>query len=124
MKIQALIAAVALTVAGASFAQAPATTAPVTTGSTATPALDKAQVNQQKRIDQGVASGALTAKETNRLDKGQAKLTADKTAAKADGKMTRAERRKLRREAKKNSAAIHAEKHNAQTATVAPVPTK
>jgi hypothetical protein len=116
--VHTLLAALALTVvAGASFAQ---TTPPAATGSTATPVLDQRQANQQARIDQGVASGQLTAKETNRLDKREAKLQADKTAAKADGKLTRAERRKLRREANKDSAAIYKQKHDAQTAAPAP----
>lgn len=113
MKIHALIAAVALTAAGASFAQTPAT---------ATPKVDAMQANQQTRIDQGVASGQLTAKETNRLDKREAKLQADKTAAKSDGTVTPAERRKLRREAKRNSKAIHKQKHDAQTASPAVAP--
>jgi hypothetical protein len=36
---------------------------------TATPNLDKREVNQQQRIDQGVASGQLNARETNRNSK-------------------------------------------------------
>lgn len=111
MKIQTLIAAIALTAGGVAFAQAPA--AP------ATPNLDKREANQQARIDQGVASGQLTAKETNRLDKREAKLAADEAAAKADGKVTRAERRKLQREANRDSAAIHKQKHDKQTAAPA-----
>ena len=90
-------------------------------GST-TPNLDNRVVNQQKRIDQGVASGQLTAKETNRLDKREAKLAADVTAAKADGKVTRAERRRLQREANRDSKKIYRLKHNRRT--VAPATAK
>ncbi len=118
-KITTIAAAIlAFGITGAAFAQG-----------TATPVVDQKQANQQARIDQGVASGQLNAKETRRLDKREAKLQADKTAAKADGTVTKAERRKLRREAKRDSKAIHAQKHDAQTAapattTVAPVQTK
>ena len=82
MKTKTLVAALALTMAGLAMAQP------------ATPNLDKREANQQQRIDQGVASGQLTAKETNRLQKREAKLAADEAAAKADGTVTRAERRK------------------------------
>jgi CTP synthase (UTP-ammonia lyase) len=109
MKVQTVIAAIVLAASGAAFAQAPA----------ATPGIDKRIDNQQKRIDQGVASGQLTAKETNRLDKREAKLAADTTAAKADGKMTKAERRKLRHEANRDSKAIYKQKHDKQTAAPA-----
>ncbi len=107
MKTKALVAALALTVAGLAMAQ------------TATPNLDKREANQQQRIDQGVASGQLNAKETNRLQKREAKLAADEAAAKADGTVTRAERRKLQREANRDSRAIRKQKHDAQTAAPA-----
>ncbi len=99
-----LIAAFALP----AFAQAPA--------STATPALDKRQANQEKRISEGVKSGQLNQREAARLEKREAKLEADKQAAKADGKVTPAERRKLNREADRDSRAIHRQKHDAQHA--------
>jgi uncharacterized protein HemX len=110
MKIQTLIAAIALTAGGVAFAQTPAPT---------TPNLDKREANQQKRIDQGVASGQLIAKETNRLDKRQAKLAADEAAAKSDGKVTPAERKKLQHKATRNSQAIHKQQHNKHTASPA-----
>ncbi len=43
-------------------------------------------------------------------------MEADKTAAKADGKVTKAERVKLTREQRANSRAIHRAKHNNKTA--------
>lgn len=104
MQIKILVSAVAMTLAGLAMAQP------------ATPNLDKREANQQARIDQGVASGQLNAKEVNRLDKREAKLAADEAAAKADGKVTRAERRKLQREANRDSRAIRHQKHDAQTA--------
>ena len=111
MKIQTLIAAVALTLGGAAFAQAPA--AP--TGPLATPRIDQRQANQEKRIDQGVASGQLTGREAVRLERREGKIAVDKAKAKADGVVTPAERRRLRREENRASKAIYRQKHDRQT---------
>lgn len=108
MKIKTLAVALSMTLAGLAMAQP------------STPNLDKQEAKQQQRIDQGVASGQLTAKETNNLDKRQAKLAANEAAAKSDGKVTRAEHRKLQREANRNSRAIYRQKHDAQTAVTTP----
>lgn len=103
--------AVAATLAVASIgAFAQAASAP------ATPRVDKREANQEKRIDQGVASGQLNAKETHRLDKEQAAITKAETNAKADGKVTKHERRKLHKMQNAASQDIHAQKHDAQTA--------
>lgn len=113
MKFTTLIAAVALTVGGAAFAQVPvAPKDPL-----ATPKIDQRQANQEKRIDQGISSGALTPKETARLDKLETKIESDKLAAKADGKVTRAERRKLTREENHASRDIYRLKHNGHVVT-------
>ena len=116
MKIQTLVAALILGMGTSAFAQTPAAPEPTT------PKVDQRQINQQKRIDQGVASGALTSKEAANLDKRQDKIAADEAAAKADGKVTRAERRKLQREENRSSAAIKRQKHDRQK--VAPVAAK
>ena len=55
---------------------------------TATPRVDQREANQQGRIAQGAASGQLTAKETNRLEKEQAKIDKVEAKDKADGKVT------------------------------------
>lgn len=88
----------------------------------ATPNLDKRQANQQQRLDQGVASGQLNAKEISRLETREAKLAADEAAAKADGKVTRTERLKLQSEAHRNSRATHRQKHDGHTAATASKP--
>ena len=62
---------------------------------TATPRVDQRQANQEKRIDQGVQSGQLNAKETARLEKGQDKVEKMEDKAKADGKVTAKEREHL-----------------------------
>ena len=62
MKIRTLIAVLSLSIGGAAFAQA-APKDPL-----ATPRIDQREANQEKRIEQGVASGQLTPRETKRLE--------------------------------------------------------
>lgn len=82
---------------------------------TATPGVTQRQVNQQQRIKQGVRNGELTRREARRMELRQAKVQHDKKVAKADGTVTPAERRKLRREQNRTSRAIRRQKHDAQT---------
>jgi hypothetical protein len=82
---------------------------------TSTPRVDQRQANQEARIQQGVQSGELTAKETAKLEKGQSKVQALEDKAKADGKVTAKERRKLTRAQDKQSRKIYREKHDKQT---------
>ena len=93
------------------FAQAGAPAAP------ATPRVDQREANQEKRIEQGIASGQLNAKETHRLDKQQARVQVAEANAKADGKVTKGERKHLNKMQDRASKNIHAQKHDAQTAT-------
>lgn len=81
-----------------------------------TPRVDQREVNQDKRIQNGVASGQLNAKETYRLEKEQAVINKAEANAKADGKVTKQERRKLHHMQNRASKDIHAQKHDAQTA--------
>ncbi|MBC7956928.1 MAG: hypothetical protein H7Y33_13795 [Cytophagales bacterium] len=87
-----------------------------TAAAPATPRVDQREVNQDKRIQQGVASGQLNAKETYRLEKEQAVINKAETKAKADGKVTKQERRKLHKMQDRASQDIHAQKHDAQKA--------
>ncbi len=89
---------------------------PVFAQNTATPNINKTQQNQENRIANGVRSGELTAKETQNLQKREGKIEADKQAAKADGKVTNAERRKIKREQARASKAIYKKKHNRRKA--------
>ncbi len=104
MKIQTLIFAIAVTagalVSSSSFAQA------------ATPKLDQREANQQQRINQGVATGQLTPREANNLQRRENKLNANEARAKADGVVTPTERRRLQREANRDSRKIYHKKHN------------
>jgi hypothetical protein len=74
--------------------------------------LDKREANQEKRIQQGVKSGALTSQEASALVSAENKLKADEAAAKADGKVTKQERAVLKTEANSVSSSIHQLKHN------------
>jgi len=53
--------------------------------------IDQRQTNQDKRIDQGVQSGQLSARETARLERGQARVQGTEDKARADGKITKKE---------------------------------
>jgi len=107
------ISAVGVAIAIASFAAA--------AGNTATPRVDQREASQQARIDGGVASGQLTARETNRLDKQQARIVSIEAKDKADGTVTKGERRELHRMQSRASKNVYVQKHDAQTAQTAKV---
>lgn len=94
--------------------------APAFAQGTATPGLDKRQVNMEKRIEQGKASGALNEKEAARLEKRQDKLEQAEERVKSDGKVTSQERTRLNKKADRLSKDISRQKHDKQTATPAP----
>jgi hypothetical protein len=79
-----------------------------------TPLIDKREQNQKARIKQGVKSGELTKKEAVRLRAEQRKIENDKAKAQADGKVTPAERKKIRREERRSSRDIYRQKHDPQ----------
>jgi len=103
--MKSIILAVALmTAATVGFAQ------------TRTPKINQAQRNQQHRIRQGVNSGALTPREAGHLEAREARIQQNKLQAKSDGVVTHQERAQLHRQQKRTSAAIYAQKHDAQVA--------
>lgn len=79
-----------------------------------TPVVDARQSEQHERIDQGVASGELTRREAAGLRAQQAHVRQEEREAKADGVVTRRERRHLQRELDRSSATIRDQKHDAQ----------
>ena len=113
MKNMSIVAAAVLALAtfGAS-AQSGAASAPGTN----TPRVDQRQANQEKRIDQGIASGELNQRETRRLEKQQNVINRAEDKAKADGTVTKTERRSLHKMQNHASKRIHHQKHDAQTA--------
>lgn len=80
----------------------------------ATPGLDKRQANQERRIQQGVDSGALNQREAARLERGQDRVERMEEKAKADGKVTPQERARLHRAEDVQSRKIYRQKHDAQ----------
>jgi hypothetical protein len=104
MKIRTALTLLSLSLASAAFAQ--------TTTETTMPRVDKREASQQQRIDKGVASGELTQKEALRMEKGQARVDLAEANAKADGTVTRKERRKLDHIQDKQSAKIYRNKHD------------
>jgi len=81
-----------------------------------TPRIDQRQANQERRIEQGEKSGALTQKEAARLEKGQARVQKMENKAVADGKVTAKERARIEKAQDKESRRIYKEKHDKQTA--------
>jgi hypothetical protein len=71
-------------------------------------------VNQQKRIEQGVQSGALTKHETARLERGQARVNTAEARAGGDGHVGPAEQKAIQARENRQSARIYREKHDAQ----------
>jgi hypothetical protein len=79
---------------------------------TQTPRVDQRQANQDQRIDQGVASGALTQREATRLENQQGRIEKMEDKAKADGDVTKRERAKLHGAQGHASREIARKKHN------------
>jgi hypothetical protein len=80
-----------------------------------TPRVTKRQIKQERRIQEGKASGELTPTEAARLQAEQRDIQQDKRAAKADGVVTPAERRELRKEQRQANRHIRHQKHDRQT---------
>lgn len=80
-----------------------------------TPGFDQRQANQRERIVDGVESGELTRRETQRLVRGQVHLNRVERRAEADGQVTARERARLHREANQQSRRIYRQKHDRQS---------
>nr|WP_315467808.1 hypothetical protein [uncultured Undibacterium sp.] len=92
------------------------TSIPASAQDMATPQITKRQIQQQKRIVQGERSGELTASESANLRLQEAKIQANKRAAKADGVVTDAERANLKAQENQVSERIYRKKHNERKA--------
>ena len=82
------------------------------TAQTQTNVADQRQQNQANRIAKGQATGQVSNQEAARLNAGQAKVDGMKQGAKADGKVTRAERKAINKEQNKQSRRIARQKHD------------
>jgi hypothetical protein len=89
---------------------------PALAQTSSTPRIDQRQANQERRIEQGEKSGALTQKEAARLEKGQARVQKMENKAMADGKVTKKEARRIDKAQDRESRRIYREKHDKQTA--------
>lgn len=70
-------------------------------------------VNQEKRIEQGVKSGALTNHEVSKLEHGQAKLDRKEAKAAKDGHIGKHKQAAIQHNADRQSEEISDKKHNA-----------
>ena len=116
MNTKHLIAAAVLSLIGVAASAQTAASAPGTN----TPRIDQREANQEKRIDQGIASGQLTKRETRRLEKEQARIDKAEAKAKADGSVSAKERKHLTKMQNHASRDIYRQKHDKQTAASAP----
>ena len=79
-----------------------------------TPVIDQRQANQEKRIDQGIASGQLNEREANRLNKQQGHINKMEDKAKSDGVVTKREKARIHQAQDRASRHIAREKHDRQ----------
>lgn len=78
------------------------------------PGVNARQHNQRERIQQGVASGELTRRETARVREEQRDIRQLERAYKSDGTLTAAERADLHHEQNQASRDIYRQKHDEQ----------
>jgi hypothetical protein len=72
-------------------------------------------VNQEKRIEQGLKSGELNTKEASKLEREESRVDKMESKALSDGKLSNAEKRRIEREQNRVSKDIAREKHDGQT---------
>lgn len=106
-RIACLSLVLACTAIGATAQTAPAPGA-------STPLIDARQKRQEKRIEQGKASGELNRREAHRLERQQDRIEKAEARAKADGTVTRAERSRLHNLQDETSRNIRRQKHDRQ----------
>jgi len=76
------------------------------------PGINHRQVNQKRRIRQGVRSGELTRGEAHRLGHQQVRVQRQKRHLKADGTFTKRERLRVHKSQNRASKNIYRKKHN------------
>jgi len=72
-------------------------------------------VNQEKRIEQGLKSGELSTKEASKLEREESRVDKMESKALSDGKLSNAEKHRIEREQNRVSKDIAREKHDGQT---------
>ncbi len=86
--------------------------APSLHAQTADPGIQQRMENQEMRIDQGIASGALSPKEAGRLEAQQARIKQREERMKADGELTNKERARLHNAQDRANRNIYRKKRN------------
>lgn len=74
--------------------------------------VNKRQAKQNARVNQGRASGEITAKEAAQIQHKQNEVQAMENAARSDGKVTKAERKAINHEQNEASRQIACKKSN------------
>jgi hypothetical protein len=87
----------------------------IAAGSAGAGVIDNREDRQQERIAEGVESGQLTARETARLERGEARIDRHVQRAESDGVVTPRERARLTRQQNRMSRQIYRQKHDGQT---------
>lgn len=72
-------------------------------------------INQEKRIEQGVQSGSLTNREVGSLEKGESRVDRKEANAARDGRIGKHEQAGIQRSEDKQSGEIFEKKHNGKT---------
>jgi len=80
----------------------------------AMPRVDQRQANQERRIEQGEKSGALTDREAARMERGQERMGRMENRMEADGKVTPRERARMDQAQDRQSRRIAEQKHDRQ----------
>jgi hypothetical protein len=87
---------------------------PLSTSSQRMQAGVQRDINQEKRIQNGIGNGSLTKREAGALERGQARDSARQAAAGSDGRVTAREQAGIHRAENRQSQHIYNLKHNAR----------
>ena len=68
-------------------------------------------INQERRIEQGIQSGQLTNKEVGKLERGQSRVSRMESRAGADGNVGPNEQRRIQNSENNQSKHVYREKH-------------
>lgn len=74
--------------------------------------INRVEMDQERRIQQGLYSGRLTPGEFRRLENQQARIRATEAQMRADGRLTRGEKTQLAQMQERASRDIYRYKHN------------
>lgn len=73
------------------------------------------EVNQERRIQNGINDGSLNSREAARLERGQAHIDRMQNRAASDGVVTKGEAARINQQQNQENRRIHRQRHDAQT---------